>query len=57
MEKKMKPNFFEKTCMLVVNRQLKNIEKGLLTVVLPNKEKYTYGDTSSNHVQYIYIHN
>ena len=57
MEKKMKPNFFEKTCMQIVNRQLKNIEKGLLTVVLPNKEKYTYGDTSSNHVQYIYIHN
>ena len=23
--------------MLIVNRQLKNIEKGLLTVVLPNK--------------------
>ena len=57
MEKKMKPNFIEKICLVLVDRQLQTIKKGSLTLTLPNQEELTYGDSSSTKPQHLHVHN
>ena len=52
----MKPNFIEKICLVLVDRQLQTIKKGSLTLTLPNQEELTYGDSSSTKPQHLHVH-
>ena len=51
----MKPNWLEKCCMKLVDRQLQSIETGKLILTLPDQTEHSYGDASATTTQHIQV--
>ena len=55
LENLMKPNWLEKCCMKLVDRQLQSIETGKLILTLPDHSEHSYGDESATTTQHIQV--